>query len=87
MPTWLTSHSRSATTLRGSGWPERSGRGPFRRFKDELYEKFPDLVSVWQAFRDARAQRRAVGWLLDQGLISQAAAQNFNAGHPDPDLP
>jgi hypothetical protein len=42
-----------------------SGRGAFRRFKNELYEQHPNLVSVWQAFRDARAQRRAVGWLLD----------------------
>ena len=64
-----------------------SGRGAFRRFKNELYGEYPDLVSVWQAFRDARAQRRAVGWLLDQELISQAAAQNFTAGHPEPLLP
>ena len=64
-----------------------SGRGAFRRFKHELYEEYPDLVAVWQAFRDARAQRRAVGWLLDQGLISDAAAENFTAGHPDPGLP
>jgi uncharacterized protein UPF0158 len=64
-----------------------SGRGAFRRFKNELYEEYPGLVSVWQAFRDARAQRRAVGWSLDQGFISNAAAQNFTAGHPDPAIP
>jgi hypothetical protein len=64
-----------------------SGRGAFRRFKNELYEKYPGLVSVWQAFRDARAQRRAVGWLLDQGLISNAATQNFTADHPDRAIP
>ncbi len=29
-----------------------SGRGAFHRFKDELYEEYPDLVSVWQAFRE-----------------------------------
>ena len=64
-----------------------SGRAAFHRFESELYEEYPELVSVWQAFRDARAHRRAVGWLLDQGLISKATAQNFSAGHPDSDLP
>lgn len=64
-----------------------SGRGAFRRFKDELYEEYPELVSVWQAFRDARAQRRAVGWLLDQELIPEAAAHRFTVSHPDPALP
>jgi len=44
-----------------------SGRGAFRRFKDELYEEYPGLVSAWQAFRDGRARRRAVEWLLDPG--------------------
>ena len=42
-----------------------AGRGAFRRFKNELYEEYPELVSVWHAFRDARAHRRAVEWLLD----------------------
>lgn len=61
-----------------------SGRGAFRRFKNEMYEEYPDLVSVWQGFHVTRAQRRAVGWLLDQGLISEAAAHDFTADHPDP---
>jgi hypothetical protein len=63
------------------------GRGAFRRFKNELYEEYPELVSAWQAFRDARARRRAVEWLLDEGLTSESAAQRFIAGHPDPVLP
>ena len=63
------------------------GRGAFRRFKDELYEEYPDLVSAWHALRDARAKRRAVAWLLDQGLIDNEAAQHFLTDHPDPDLP
>ena len=41
------------------------GRGAFRRFKDELYEEYPDLVPAWRA---VRAEGRAVEWLLDQGL-------------------
>jgi hypothetical protein len=64
-----------------------AGRGAFRRFKNELYEEYPELVSVWQAFRDARAHRRAVEWLLDQELISEAAAHGFAVDHPDPALP
>jgi len=63
------------------------GRGAFRRFKDELDEEYPDLVPVWHAFRDARAQRRAVEWLLDQRLIHDDAARQYLVDHPDPDLP
>lgn len=63
------------------------GRGAFRRFKNELYQHHPDLISAWHALRDARAQRRAVHWLLEQGLIDDSAAQQFAADHPDPRLP
>ncbi len=63
------------------------GKGAFRRFKDELYEEYPDLVPVWQAFRDARAKRRAVEWLLDQGLVHEDAARRFVLDHPEPALP
>lgn len=63
------------------------GKGAFRRFKDELFEEYPELVPAWQAFRDARAQRRAVEWLLDQGLIEDDVARKFLVDHPDPGLP
>ena len=63
------------------------GRGAFRRFKNELYERHPELISAWHAFRDARARRRAVDWLRDEQLISDEAGDGFAATHPDPDLP
>jgi hypothetical protein len=63
------------------------GRGAFRRFKDELYEEYPELVPVWHTFSDARARRRAVEWLLDEGLISDDAAHRFLTEHPAPALP
>jgi len=63
------------------------GRGAFRRFKREVYEHHPKLISAWHALRDIRAQRRAVEWLLDQGLIDDRAAQQFADDHPDPGLP
>jgi hypothetical protein len=63
------------------------GRGAFRRFKNQLYEHHPDLVSAWQALRDIRARRRAVEWLLDHALIDDDAAEEFAADHPDPALP
>ena len=63
------------------------GRGAFRRFKDELHEEYPDLVPVWYAFRDTRAQRRAVQWLTDSSLIDEEASARFLADHPDPELP
>jgi hypothetical protein len=63
------------------------GRGAFRRFRDELFEEYPHLVSVYQGFRDVRARRRAVEWLLDEGLVDPAEAERYLADHPDPDLP
>ena len=63
------------------------GKGAFRRFKDELYEEHPELVSVWHSFRDTRAQRRAVEWLLEEELIDDGSAAQFLAEHPDPDIP
>ena len=63
------------------------GRGAFRRFKKQVYEHHPELISPWHALRDVRAQRRAVEYLLDHGLIDDGAAQQFATDHPDPDLP
>ena len=63
------------------------GRGAFRRFKNQLYQHHPELISAWHALRDVRAQRRAVEWLLEQGLIDDNAAQQFTTDRPDPGLP
>jgi len=63
------------------------GPGAFRRFKNQLYQHHPELISPWHAFRDLRAQHRAVDWLLDQGLIDENAAEKFAADHPEPGLP
>lgn len=63
------------------------GKGAFRRFKRELYEEYPELVSAWQAFRDTRARRRAVEWLLGEGLIEEAAAEQFLGDNQDHDVP
>ena len=63
------------------------GRGAFRRFKHQLYEHHPELISAWHALRDMRAQRRAVEWLLDEDLIADSAAEQFAIDHPDPSLP
>jgi len=63
------------------------GPGAFRRFKNQFYEHLPQLISPWHALRDVRAQRRAVEWLLDQGLIDENAADKFAADHPEPGLP
>ena len=63
------------------------GKGAFRRFKAQIHEHHPELISAWHSLRDVRAQRRAVGWLLDQGLIDENAAQQFASAHSDPMLP
>jgi hypothetical protein len=51
----------------------------FRWFKNEIYEHHPNLISAWHAFRGAQAQRRAVEWLLDQGLIHDISALQFRS--------
>ncbi len=63
------------------------GRGAFRRFRNELYQRHPDLISVWQSFRDARARVRAVDWLVEQGLVEEQDARQFAEAHPEPALP
>ncbi len=77
------SHSAASRVLTQS----LQGRGAFRRFKTQVYEHHPELISAWHAMRDVRARRRAVEWLLDQGLINDTAAQQFATDHPDPSLP
>lgn len=62
------------------------GRGAFRRFKDTLFE-FADLRTSWFAFHDARAARRALEWLEDQGIVDHETAEREIAARPDPDLP
>lgn len=63
------------------------GQGAFRRFEIQLYEHQPELIWAWHAWRDVRAQRRAVEWLLDQGLINESTARQFADHHPAPTLP
>lgn len=63
------------------------GKGAFRRFKNALYQENPELVAAWHDFRDARAKRRAVEWLLDRRLVGAEAANQFLNEHPDPGLP
>jgi hypothetical protein len=62
------------------------GKGAFRRFKDRLQQDYPHLLPAWYAFRAARAEGRAVEWLVDNSLIDDTALQ-FLADHPDPGLP
>jgi hypothetical protein len=51
------------------------------------HEEYPHLLQHWYDFRDTRAARRAVDWLLDESLIGSAAADRFFAEHPDPPVP
>lgn len=60
-----------------------AGRGAFRRFKDTLLE-FPELRDEWFRFADVRMQRRAIEFLVDEGLIDEAGADRALAGFRDP---
>ena len=63
------------------------GKGAFRRFKNELHQGHPELISAWHAWRDARARLRAVQWLADEGLVEEDAAHRFQRDHGEPVLP
>ena len=63
-----------------------SGRGAFRRFKDALLDT-PDLRTAWFRFHDARLQRSAIRWLIDEGLVDQETAERALAAVSDPELP
>lgn len=63
-----------------------AGRGAFRRFKDTLLD-FPELRETWFAFHDARMERRAIEWLLEQGLVDRAQAETALAEHIEPKPP
>ncbi|MFP5345409.1 MAG: UPF0158 family protein [Actinomycetes bacterium] len=63
-----------------------SGRGAFRRFKDELLD-MGELRDSWHVFRNSRMTRRAVEWLVEAGLVSEVAAQRYLDAHPLPHQP
>ena len=56
------------------------GRGAFHRFKNQIYEYHPELISPWHALRDVRAQRRAQQGQRHRDAASQRAAQRFGKG-------
>ena len=60
-----------------------AGRGAFRRFKDTLFE-FPDLRQAWFALREVRMQRRAIEFLVDEGLVDPARAEAALVDLEDP---
>ncbi len=62
-----------------------AGRGAFRRFKDTLFE-FPELREEWFRFRDTRMQRRAIEFLVDEGLVDGAEAERAVADLHDAEV-
>ena len=46
-----------------------SGRGAFRRFKDQL-SRWPQLLEQWYAFSEDRQRGRARAWLAAEGYAS-----------------
>jgi predicted nucleotidyltransferase len=63
-----------------------SGRGAFRRFKDELFDH-PELRAAWFALSNARMERRAAWWLADHDLVDEATAERLIATRADPPPP
>jgi len=77
---------RSPDRCKAAGVRALSGRGAFRRFKNELYEEYPDPVSVWQAsVTSAFDVEQSDG--SSTGLMPNAAAESFTVGDPIPSYP
>jgi hypothetical protein len=51
------------------------GRGAFRRFRDTLHE-FEELDGPWRDYAQARAELRAIDWLVSEGHVDPAAAES-----------
>jgi Uncharacterised protein family (UPF0158)/Nucleotidyltransferase domain len=62
-----------------------AGRGAFRRFKDTLLD-FPSLRDAWFRFHDARLERRAIDWLVDERLVDEATAERALAERSEPEV-
>jgi uncharacterized protein UPF0158 len=62
-----------------------SGRGAFRRFKDALLD-FPDLRKAWFHFHDTCFERRAIWWLVNEGLVDPADAERRLATPAEPQI-
>ena len=60
-----------------------AGRGAFRRFKDTLFE-FPELRELWFRFSDTRMRRRAIEFLVDEGLVDEEEADRALVELDDP---
>lgn len=51
-----------------------AGKGAFRRFRDIVHNTPQEIGRVWNRYRDARQEIRALEWLVDQGLVDEDAA-------------
>jgi hypothetical protein len=51
-----------------------TGAGAFRRFKNTVQEAEPRLDLIWHRFADARAESRAIDWLVDDDLCDEIEA-------------
>jgi Nucleotidyltransferase domain/Uncharacterised protein family (UPF0158) len=60
-----------------------AGRGAFRRFKDALFE-YPELRERWFRFSDVRMERRAIEFLVNEGLVDEVEARRTLAEREDP---
>jgi hypothetical protein len=63
------------------------GRGAFRRFRDVLHQRQPELLPAWRQFDEAASRQMAVDWLASEELISPDAAETYAREHPLPDVP
>ncbi len=64
-----------------------AARAPSAASRTSCTREYPELAPAWLTFRDVRAKRRAVEWLLDEALVLDEAAHTYLADHPDPPLP
>lgn len=55
------------------------GRGAFRRFRNVVYNQPDELGKVWNRYRDAVRELRAVDFLVDEGILAEEATADVRA--------
>jgi len=63
------------------------GKGAFRRFRDVVHQRHPELIAAWRDYEEARGRLIAVDWLVSEGLVESGGAATFVCAHPTPSVP
>lgn len=66
--------------VRGRLEADLEGKGAFKRFRDTMYREVDATTGrAWSAYREIRAQVRAIDWLVEQDVVDEDDARQATA--------